>query len=221
MTQKTLICITTANQVEYTQKALQSIADARIAVPYELLVIDDASDDGTVELCQSLGVRVIPKTKAFGVTDSWNRAYREFVEGDYESLILANNDVLIPRGALEALVATLKTHILAAPMSTENGVGSQPLQAVGRYFHLPFDETNPDNVQLVQDYLNAHPLAQPVPELPFLNGFFLAMSRRIRAFELNDGNLFQGHNVNVRNEDELCARVLEPKGVSSQIKILH
>lgn len=221
MNHRVLICITTANQWLYTKMALESLWNANVGFPYDVLIIDDASDDATVELCAEFSCRVISKSKAMGVTDSWNRAYREFIDGNYDSLIIANNDVLIPRGALEELVVLLKSYPVVGPMSSKIGVGSQPLQAVNNFAQFAFDENKPENVQLVQDQLIAHPTSKTPQELPFVNGFFFALSRRIQAYQLEDGNLFRPDYVNVGNEDELCSRLNEPIAVCPKSFIFH
>ncbi len=221
MTETTLICMTTANQVEYTRKALQSIANARIAVPYELLVIDDASDDGTPDVCREMGVSVIQKSDAMGLTDSWNRAYRAFVDGKYKALIIANNDILVPCGAIEELVAALESFALVGPLSSRNGVSHQPAQILMQNYPCSIDDEDPDNVQMVQDYIQKQIRSSECVELPYINGFFFAMSRQIIKFELPDGNLFQSDNVNTNNEEDLCRRMPQGKAVCLHAFIFH
>lgn len=221
MTESTLICMTTANQVEYTSKALISIANAQITIPYEVLVIDDASEDGTADVCRALGVSVIQKPDSMGLTDSWNRAYRAFVDGKYKTLIIANNDILVPRGAIEELVAALESFALVGPLSSRNGVSHQPAQILTQNYPCPIDDEDPANVQLVQDFIQKQGRSNACVELPYLNGFFFAMSRQIIQFELPDGNLFDPGNVNTKNEEDLCRRLPQGKAVCLRAFIFH
>lgn len=67
-------------------------------------MVDDASEDETVAELRKIEIEVITKNKPQGVTDSWNIAYKKFVEGKFDILFLANNDKLAPKGSLEPLI---------------------------------------------------------------------------------------------------------------------
>ena len=86
---KILFSITTWNQSEYTKICLDSLKN--INEDCDILVIDDASTDNTIDLCKEYGVKYIDKKVGLGLTDSWNQAYKHFVESGYDYLIIANN----------------------------------------------------------------------------------------------------------------------------------
>ena len=98
---KTLLVITTYNESEYTKLCFDSLK--KLDDEIDILVIDDYSTDNTVDLCKEYGYEVITKDDGMGLTHSWNLGYQEFKENKYDYLILANNDILIPRGAISEL----------------------------------------------------------------------------------------------------------------------
>ena len=97
----TLLVITTYNQSEYTKLCFDSIKNIEDDV--DVLIIDDCSTDDTIELCKEYNYDVIVKEKGLGLTDSWNKGYVEFKNRKYDYFILANNDILIPNGAITEL----------------------------------------------------------------------------------------------------------------------
>lgn len=219
---RTLLVLTTANQIEYTRRAIQSLQGCALQA-VDVLVIDDCSDDGTREFVRSRALPVLTKAAPKGLTDSWNMGYREFIRSEYDALLLANNDIVVPRSAIDRLVDQLQTHMIVGAMSTLKGVGHQPKQSV-RFIHqqLPMDETEPCNIQLVQDYVNGSTIEEEVLQIPHVNGFFFGINRDIRAFERGDGNLFDPIMTNIGNEDELCRRLgAEPKYVCTRSFVYH
>lgn len=213
---KTLLAITTANQWEYTDTCLLTLKDAPDDVVVR--VYDDASIDGTPDKVRSAGFECISKPSSVGLTDSWNKAYHDFRDGGFEALILSNNDVLYPKGSIDALLEGLKTHVIVGPTSTTKGVGHQPEQAISKHHELPMDETDPEQFESIQQAIaDSH----EVKDLPYVNGFCFAMNRRIIDHERTDGNLFDPSNVNVGNEDELCRRVSDGIGTVTNSFIFH
>ena len=76
-----LFVITTWNQSEYTKICLDSLK--LIDEKCDILVIDDASTDNTIDLCNTYDIEVISKKEGMGLTDSWNKSYRYFVDNNY------------------------------------------------------------------------------------------------------------------------------------------
>lgn len=214
---KTLLAITAANQWEYTEACLLSLQTCDLA-DIDVVVFDDASKDNTPGHCSEMGITCITKPKPLGLTDSWNRAYAHYKAGNYENLIISNNDILVPRGALDALINGLNDYCIVGPLSTEKGVGHQPEQYVGKHHTLATNPAEPDNFQLIQDELNP---GTATSQLNYVNGFCFAMNRDIVNYELPDGNLFDPKHINVGNEDELCGRVKPSIGVALGSFIFH
>ncbi len=86
----------------YTRACLASIQEHRPAVPFEVLVVDDASPDRTAELvAASPGVRLIGSERNVGFVGACNLGASQ-ARGSY--LLFLNNDTEVRPGALDALV---------------------------------------------------------------------------------------------------------------------
>jgi GT2 family glycosyltransferase/2-polyprenyl-3-methyl-5-hydroxy-6-metoxy-1,4-benzoquinol methylase/glycosyltransferase involved in cell wall biosynthesis len=86
----------------YTRACLASIEAHRPAVPFEVLVIDDASPDRTAELVTaSTGVRLVSSERNVGFVGACNLGASQ-AHGAY--LLFLNNDTEVQPGALDALV---------------------------------------------------------------------------------------------------------------------
>ena len=74
------------------------------------------------------------------------------MDDNYDFLILANNDILIPKDALGELLDTFHNwnSSLVVPTSTEYGVGHNLPQSVS-HFYSGIEPDEPDNYQTTQD----------------------------------------------------------------------
>jgi GT2 family glycosyltransferase/SAM-dependent methyltransferase len=87
---------------EYTRACLASIEQHRPAVPFEVLVVDDASPDRSAELvAASPGVRLVSTQRNVGFVGACNLG-ASHAHGAY--LLFLNNDTEVQSGALDALV---------------------------------------------------------------------------------------------------------------------
>ncbi|WP_376697087.1 glycosyltransferase [Wenzhouxiangella sp. EGI_FJ10305] len=101
------IVVPVFNKVHYTSACMNSVADHAGAAAFELIVVDDCSEDGTGEyLAQCRGVKVVTNAENSGFIASCN-AGAEVARGHY--LVFLNNDTTVTAGWLEALVKTFKT----------------------------------------------------------------------------------------------------------------
>jgi len=210
---KILLVITTYNQSEYTKLCFESLKP--LYDPFDVLVIDDYSTDDTVELCNEYDYEVITKSEGKGLTHSWNLGYERFKNGDYAYLILANNDILIPDGALSELVSVFENwpFSLVVPLSTTNGAGhNAQFQSVECYYENIAPNCNESvNYQKTQDTLldikgkmkksNNVYLVDPV-RVKMFNGFFFMMNRNIINYEYEKDVLFDPNFNMTKNEDE-------------------
>ena len=103
------ILVPVHNRLDLTKACLESVFEtAEKSVPFEIIVIDDKSVDGTVEYLQSLGARV--RT----IRNSTRKCFAENVnsavplaKGEY--LCLLNNDTLVTAGWLQKLLAAARS----------------------------------------------------------------------------------------------------------------
>jgi len=192
-----LLVFTTYNQIDMTRKCLEYACE----LGYDILVVDDHSTDGTQEYLFQTHTDAICKGERRGLTDSWNQAYKHWKGTDHSHLILCNNDVLIPKGAIEAM---LSSHALVVPMTSYAGAGYvSKAQAID--FHVDvrnYDPIQSDDCQKIQNILS-----RGFKIAASWTGFCMCMNCRIVDYELPDGNLFDSDNVNVGNDDDLAHRV--------------
>ena len=219
---RTLLVITTYNQSEYTRACFESLRNIEDDV--DVLVIDDCSTDDTIELCKEYNHEVIVKETGLGLTDSWNRGYYEFKQrwiydesgqdDNYDYLILANNDILIPRGAITELKNTFHKwpFNMIVPTSTTHGAGHNREQSIENYYQgIAPDCNQAENCQNTQnkileikeDLITKNNLYLLDPSrMKMFNGFFFMMNRNIINYQYSDRELFEPKYIMTKNEDE-------------------
>jgi GT2 family glycosyltransferase/SAM-dependent methyltransferase/glycosyltransferase involved in cell wall biosynthesis len=99
------IIIPVHGQWAFTDACLRSIAAAMVSVPYEVLVIDDASMDETAaELAECRGIRVVSLEENVGFVRACNEGA---AAARADLLFFLNNDAQIMSGSIEQLVETM------------------------------------------------------------------------------------------------------------------
>lgn len=101
------VCMPTYQGARYVAAAVESVL-AQTFADFELVVVDDASDDGTVEAVARFTdprLRIVRNPARLGLAGNWNRAASE-ARGRYVKL-LAQDDLLYPR-CLELQVAAME-----------------------------------------------------------------------------------------------------------------
>lgn len=91
----TSIIIPVHNELKYTQLCLASISSNTTQNTYEIIIIDNASTDGTSDYLASLSklVKVIKFEKNKGVAPAWNAGIQK-ARGEF--LAFLNNDIIVP-----------------------------------------------------------------------------------------------------------------------------
>lgn len=127
------IVVLTYGQLDYTKLCLNSILKWTAYPNYELIVVDNASTDGTPAYLTELAakypqMRVILNEKNLGFAAGNNVGLRA-ATGDY--LLLLNNDTMVSRGWLSRFLAHFRAHPecgAAGPVS--NSIGNKAMVAV-------------------------------------------------------------------------------------------
>jgi hypothetical protein len=142
------------------------------------------------------------KSERKGLTDSWNRAYRVFKQTKaYTHLILCNNDIIIPEGAINGLMSD---YVLTVPMTSHDGAGYvHKQQSVD--FYLDCGDYYPGYVKYTQRIQNI--TKRGFKQIRHWTGFCMCFTREIISYEREDGNLFNPENINVGNDDDISSRV--------------
>lgn len=124
----TSIVIATFNQLVYTCQCLESIR-LRTDEPYELIVVDNGSTDGTVEYLEACGdVRVIRNAENRGFPAAANQGIQA---SRGRQVLLLNNDVIVTTGWLCRLLAAMHRDSqigLVGPCSNCVGSSEQRIQ---------------------------------------------------------------------------------------------
>jgi GT2 family glycosyltransferase len=99
------IIILTFNQLEYTRMCVDSVL-RNTTVPYELIFVDNASSDGTLDYLKTLpNVRVVANQENLGFAGGNNQGLA-LARGEYA--LLLNNDAIVTPGWLELMVAPMQ-----------------------------------------------------------------------------------------------------------------
>ena len=119
------IIIVTFNELCATKRCLKSIRECTSG-DYELVIVDNASTDGTCEYLKSFGFcKVIFNSENVGFASGINQGAR-ISEGKY--LMLLNNDTVVTSGWFEKMVACLELNsafALVGPMTNDPDTGAQ------------------------------------------------------------------------------------------------
>jgi GT2 family glycosyltransferase len=119
------ILIVSFNTVEHLRRCLQSLRDNPPAINWEVIVLDNASSDGSVEMISQEfpECRLIRSEVNLGYGAGMNLAVQE-AQGSY--LLLLNPDIEVSRGSLDAVLAFARSHPRAGV------VGPRLLESDGR-----------------------------------------------------------------------------------------
>ena len=105
------------NQVEYTAQCVESITRCT-QVPYELIVVDNASTDGTQEWLKQVKATVITNASNLGCAKAWNQGVRA-ATGTVIGIL--NNDIVVTPGWLTGLLDFMERagHGIVSPAARE------------------------------------------------------------------------------------------------------
>jgi len=105
-TSLTSIIILTRNNLDYTKKCIESIKKYT-PEPYELIVVDNGSTDGTIEYLESLpDVKLIKNPTNLGFAMGNSMGIKE-ARGEY--ILLLNNDTIVTEGWLTRLISAAES----------------------------------------------------------------------------------------------------------------
>ena len=93
------------NQVDYTRRCIDSIVRCT-QIPYELILVDNGSRDGTTELLKTVHATVITNEKNLGCAKAWNQGIRA---SHGEVVGILNNDIVVTPGWVEHLIAFMES----------------------------------------------------------------------------------------------------------------
>ena len=129
---KVTVCLPTFNKAHYLPAAIESVL-AQEFRDYELLIVDDASTDGTAEVVQNFQdsrIRCIRNRENLGLVCNWNHCLA-LARAEY-TIIFHDDDVMLP-GLLRREVEVLESDPEVVLVHT----AAQPIDASGAVIAVP------------------------------------------------------------------------------------
>jgi GT2 family glycosyltransferase len=107
------IVIVNYNAQAHLENCLASLTSSPPAIPHDIVVVDNASTDGSVQAVRTRwpGIAIIEQPSNTGFAAGNNVGIRASTG---TLILLLNNDTIVPAGAIDALVAALLAHPDAA-----------------------------------------------------------------------------------------------------------
>ncbi len=194
----TSIIILCLNQIEYTKRCLESI-EQYTSVPYELIIVDNGSTDGTPDFLEEYSrlhndCKIILNKKNLGFAGGNNQGIAA-ARGDY--ILLLNNDVVVTEHWLERLVKHIESHInigMIGPV-TNYCPGPQLIENTG------YDNNLKKMHAFAREYTEKN--AGKIIEILRPLGFCLLIKRHVLDII---GVLDEGYGIGNYEDDDLCLR---------------
>jgi GT2 family glycosyltransferase/Tfp pilus assembly protein PilF len=194
------IIVLCCNQLEYTRLCLEGVL-RHTRAPYELLLVDNGSTDGTAAYLQEIRARVEP-ARVVVITNETNRGFaagcnQALAQARGRYLVFLNNDTVVAQNWLSGLIAWAVHQWpsvgLVGPMSN---YAPAPQYVAGDYHEL--SGLDPFAARWQQDH------AGEAIEVQRLTGFCLLARRE--ALE-RIGTFDEGYGLGFFEDDDLCVRV--------------
>ncbi len=95
------IIIPVYNQLKFTKLCIKNISKNTLNIDYKILVVDNASSDGTAKFLKRNKISFIYNKKNMGVARAWNQGIKKALS-DYVCII--NNDIIVSKDWLKGLL---------------------------------------------------------------------------------------------------------------------
>lgn len=202
------ICIVTYNACQRLRDCLVSINKFAPLCSYEIIVVDNASDDGTLKMLANEfpQVRLIQNTRNEGYTKPLNQALNA-ANGEY--LAPLNPDTLLTQDLFGPLLNFLRYHpqagIITPKVLNQDGTlqlqcrrgEARPLEVLGYFLHL--ERLFPGNRKL-GGYLMRWLPEDEVAEVPAVSGSCMLIRREV----IEQIGLFDEQFYAFQEDSDLC-----------------
>jgi hypothetical protein len=127
------IRVVSYNTKDLLEQCINSVSSGTKGLPYEIIIVDNASVDGSPEIVKAKfkEVRLIVNTKNLGFAKANNQAMK-IAEGKY--FLLLNSDAIVKESAIEKLVNFMESNPKAAVAGPKILNYDETLQNKGYYF---------------------------------------------------------------------------------------
>jgi len=186
------IIIACKNELNNLKWTIDSIMKSKNLLSFEIIVVDDASNDGSTEFLKSdLDMYkdiIFIKTTGLGVANARNKGV-ESANGKY--LFFCDAHIEVPDGWLDALVSTLESSKaqLVAPAIVD--IKNPLIQTYGATWNHKFEA----------NWIVNNPIS--IVETPFIGGAALGISKEVFKKIYGFHHLFKGYGV---EDQELCLK---------------
>lgn len=218
-----LVAVTSCcDNFNLTSRLLRNLAV--LPDPIHVVVVDDASVDGSPDRLGDLGIEVVenvPAAIAQGLTHSWNVAYRLFQANPrYSSAWIVNNDILVAPHSftrLDSAAAQTDEPRIVSPMTDALGLGHNPRCSYQNVEEVYFEGANgtaelvmPDELldglpatlgDVNQWMMNNSLVSVDDVDPEYVLGYFVGFPRGISRFEVQPGDILPPTLLNTGQED--------------------
>lgn len=190
------IVIPVYNQVEYTKQCLEAIIENTPEDLFEVIIIDNASTDGTKEFlsCLEGDLRIVTNEQNMGFAHACNQGIG-LARGNY--VMILNNDVIVTKGWLERLI----THVDSDPAVGMAGPVSNSVSGPQFIENVPYGSDLTQMHAFAARYAEEH--AGKTQDALRLVGFCLLVKKEV--IELI-GGFDEGYANGNFEDDDLCLR---------------
>lgn len=195
--EKVSIVLITYNNLNLTVQCVNSILRNTTWPNYQLIVVDNGSDDGTCEYLERLrqevsSVKIILNPENRGFAAANNQGLRE---ADGEILLLLNNDTVVPKGWLDPLVRHLRNPRIGLVGPVTNAVGNEAK------IEVPYT-----NIQQMHDFADGYTEAHKgrLFDISMLAMFCVALRRDVLE---EVGYLDEAFGIGMFEDDDYSRRV--------------
>lgn len=180
------VCIVNFNTCSDLDKCLNSILNSESSITFEVIVVDNASQDGSVEMVRNKypWVHLIINTVNRGFAAANNQA---LIASCGRYMLLLNPDTIVHPGALDSLVQFMDAHpdaggigpkLLNADGSLQYSCRAFPTLIAGMFRNTPLDRLFPSN-RFSREYLLAdHDHNEPM-EVDWVSGAAMMVRREV------------------------------------------
>ena len=194
------IIIPVYNQIEHTGRCLDAIERNTGRSSYEIIIVDNASSDGTASYLEKIKrhVRTVTNTENLGFSKANNQGAR-IARGKF--LVFLNNDTVPQPGWLDAMVDTALSRPDAAVVGAKLLYPDDTIQHAGVIFNQKLRAP----YHIYQGLHRNHPATNREREFPVVTGACMLVLRSI----FQDVGGFDESYINCFEDVDFCLRVRE------------
>jgi len=198
------IIILVCNQIAYTKKCIESIIK-HTNVPFELIVVDNASTDGTLQYLESELTQLIPEDRLRIIK---NNANLGFAKGNNQGIVasrapyvmLLNNDVVVTPGWLSKMMTCAEINPMTGIVGPKSNCVSGP-QIVE---NVPYDTSNLNGLETFASEFAKNNSGKATP-FNRIVGFCMLIKRAVIA---KIGGMDGRYGLGNFEDNDFCLRAL-------------